>query len=213
MEKESHRKTRFPAPGETVTRQFSQKSANPKRRTSFPAGMGIQTLSLLGHDESPVRSNRDLSERVQILSRSVKVNPPSATPTRLQPEMTIKTMQQDKTSGLYAKILWEKYKAIRTLERGTEVTAACARTDPSRIVAIKKLSLDQFKKFRNCRHENLLMIMDGYRFEGQIFIVTEYTASTLKFIIAIPLPLEEIHVSATCRQGGPLSCSSLHLLI
>ncbi|PVH67290.1 hypothetical protein DL98DRAFT_600723 [Cadophora sp. DSE1049] len=55
-------------------------------------------------------------------------------------------------------------------------------------------------ELRKCQHENLLAILEVYRFRGVFFVITDYTAATLKQVIAIPLPLEELHVSATCRQ-------------
>jgi starvation-inducible outer membrane lipoprotein len=69
------------------------------------------------------------------------------------------------------------------------------------MVAIQKISSDDFNQFKRCKHENLLAIIEAYRFEGQIFAVTNYTATSLLHIIAIPLQLEEVHVSATCHQG------------
>jgi hypothetical protein len=200
MGTESHRITRFPAPGQTANHETCQEDVNARRQTQFPGGVGIQKLLLLEPDESPVKSKAGGGEAGQILTRSVKVNPLDAIPTRPPPE--IKKGQRYQPPGLHTQSPWDRYKALRPLQRGGEVTAACARTDPSKMVAIKKLSLDHFKEFRSCHHKNLLVIMDAYRFEGQIFIVTDYTASTLKYIIAIALPLEELHVSATCRQGS-----------
>ncbi|RDL36260.1 uncharacterized protein BP5553_06872 [Venustampulla echinocandica] len=193
MATESHRKTRFPAPGRAGSRLTDQEDPNAKRQTLFPGGMRIRTLSLLESNKSPVKSNIE-GNALQILSRSVKVNPPNAVPTRPPPEMKIKNRRPYHPSGLHTLTPWDTYKALRPLQRGGEVTAACARTDPSRMVTIKKLSLSQFQEFRSCQHENLLVIIDGYRAEDQIFVVTDYTVSTLKYIIAIALPLEELHV-------------------
>ncbi|KAH8799390.1 hypothetical protein F5884DRAFT_838635 [Xylogone sp. PMI_703] len=68
------------------------------------------------------------------------------------------------------------------------------------MVAVKKLSLGHFKKLRNCEDKNLLSIIETYRFEGQFFVITDYTDTTLQHIISISLPLQEPHVTATCRQ-------------
>lgn len=78
------------------------------------------------------------------------------------------------------------------------------------MVAIKKLSSHHFKEFRSCQHENLLAIIETYQFKGQFFVITDYTATTLRHIIAVDLPLQELHVSATCRQGSSLTPSSIH---
>jgi hypothetical protein len=72
------------------------------------------------------------------------------------------------------------------------------------MVAVKQVSSYNFEKLGTSQHENLLAIMEVYRFQGAFFIITDYTAATLRQVIAIPLQLEEIHVSATCRQGSPL---------
>ncbi|CZT42394.1 uncharacterized protein RSE6_02273 [Rhynchosporium secalis] len=42
--------------------------------------------------------------------------------------------------------------------------------------------------------------MEVYRFQGVFFVITDYIVTTLKQIITILLPLEESHMSATCRQ-------------
>ena len=70
------------------------------------------------------------------------------------------------------------------------------------MVAIKKLSSDHFKELSTCQHENLLAIIEVFRFEGTLFVITDYTTASLKQVIAVPLPLEELHISATCRQGS-----------
>ncbi|KAH6666162.1 hypothetical protein B0J14DRAFT_605423, partial [Halenospora varia] len=86
------------------------------------------------------------------------------------------------------------YTALRLLERGGEVIAACTHKVPAEMVAIKKLSSDYVKELRKYQHENLLAIIDLYRSEGEFYVITDYTATTLKQIIAIKLPLEELHV-------------------
>jgi len=103
--------------------------------------------------------------------------------------------------------------SLRNLEHGGEVTAAYTREVPVQIVAVKKLLSDNFIELREHQHENLLAIIKVYRFEGAFFIITDYTAATLKQIIAILLPLKELYISATCRQVIPLSMFNGSLLI
>jgi hypothetical protein len=132
---------------------------------------------------------------------ALKINPPNSTPTRPVPEMKIKTTQRPQTPGLPVESPWDKYKSLHPLQRGGKVTAACTRTVPIEMVAVKKISSDDYNLFRGRKLKNLLEIIEAYPFEGQIFAITNYTVTSLVHIIAIPLQLEELHVSATCRQG------------
>ncbi|KAH6661611.1 hypothetical protein B0J14DRAFT_611950 [Halenospora varia] len=78
--------------------------------------------------------------------------------------------------------------------RGGEVIAACTHKVPAEMVAIKSSLPITSKSLENTKHENLLAIIDLYRSEGEFYVITDYTATTLKQIIAIKLPLEELHV-------------------
>jgi hypothetical protein len=49
-------------------------------------------------------------------------------------------------------------------------------------------------------HQNLVAFLESYQYEKKQLAVMEYTVVTLKHIIAIPLALEEIHMSAVCCQ-------------
>lgn len=140
-----------------------------------------------------------------------KVNSPIATPTRPPPEMRIKTMQEMPTVALQAKSPWDTYKTLGILQRGDEVRAAYTRTEPIKLVAIQKISSDNFKQFRSCRYKNLLAILEAYRFEGDIFAITDYIATSLRHIIASRRELEELHVSVTCYQGSLLLYTNNHL--
>ena len=75
------------------------------------------------------------------------------------------------------------------------------------MLAVKQFASYNFEKLGTPRHENLLAVIQVYRFQNSFFIMTDYTAATLRQVIAIPLQIEENHVSATCRQGSLL----LHL--
>jgi hypothetical protein len=202
-------KTEFPSPESLV---IHEKNVSDNRHTRFPGGVGLQKLSISEATEPSTTTRSEREEVVKTISRiPLEVNPPDSTSTRPPPEMKIKTTQRTQTPVLQAKSPWDTYKFLRLLQRGGEVTAACTRIDPIKMVAIKKLSSDDFKQFRSCQHKNLLTIIEAYRFEGQIFAITDYTATSLVHIIAIPLQLEELHVSATCRQGRCLSHASIHL--
>jgi len=67
------------------------------------------------------------------------------------------------------------------------------------MLAVKQLASYNFEKLGTPRHENLLAVIQVYRFQNSFFIITDYTAATLRQVIAIPLQIEENNVSATCR--------------
>jgi hypothetical protein len=65
------------------------------------------------------------------------------------------------------------------------------------MVAIKKLFSDCVKKLAKFQHKNLLFILGLYWFGGEFFVIIDYTAATLKQIIAISLLLKELYISVT----------------
>jgi len=68
------------------------------------------------------------------------------------------------------------------------------------MIVVKELYSDSFIELRKRQYKNLLIIIEVYRFQGAFFIITDYTAITLKQVIAIPLLLQKLYVSATYRQ-------------
>jgi hypothetical protein len=211
MTTKSRPKTEFPSP-EFVSLVIREKNVSDNRQTLFPGGIGLQKLSISEATEPLITTHSNREEAVKTISRiPLKVNQPDSTPTRPPPELKIKTTQRTQTPVLQAKSPWDMYKPLLPLQRGGEVTAACTRMDPIKMVVVKKLSSDDFKQFRSFQHKNLLAIIEAYRFEGQIFAITNYTATSLVHIIAIPLQLEELHVSATCRQERCLPHAIIHL--
>lgn len=101
---------------------------------------------------------------------------------------------------------WSAYIPLRNLERRGKVTVAYTKKIPVRVVVVKKLVSNSFMELRKCQHENLLTIAEVYQFQSVLFVITDYTAATLKQVIAIPLPIQELHVSATCRQVRLIIC-------
>jgi hypothetical protein len=207
METKSQRKTQWPSPDQPINLAQKEKVSD-NRQTRFPGGAGLQKFSIAQSEPSIITHSRKEDAVKRISRLPLQVNPPCATPTRPPPEKEIKTTQRTQTPIIQAKSPWDKYRFLGLLQRGGKVTAAYTRTEPTKMVAIKKLSSDDFKQVRSCHHRNLLEIIEAYRFEGQIFAITNYTATSLMHIIAIPLQLEELHVSATCRQGRCLPRSS-----
>ena len=76
---------------------------------------------------------------------------------------------------------------------------AYKREVPVEMVTVKKLASDYIKELAKCQYKNLLAILELYQSKGVFFIITDYIAVTLKQIITILLPLEELHVSTTYR--------------
>lgn len=76
---------------------------------------------------------------------------------------------------------WNTYTQLRLLERGGEVTTACTRVVPVKMVAVKRHSSDYAKELATCRHENLLAVLELYKHDrASFFVVTDYTVATLK---------------------------------
>ena len=203
MDLTSHRKTRFPAPDQVSGLEIPQKNIIHHRQTRFPGGTELQKILVLEKDGPAM--NKTLEEEITAQNPSrlpLTLNRPDATPGKPLPVMVIKTTKGAQEPILRTESPWKTFKALRTLERGGEVTAACTQTVPVGMFAIKKLSSNLLKDFAKFQHENLLSIIEMYRFRGEFFAITDYTAATLKQVIAIPLPLEELHISATCRQGS-----------
>jgi hypothetical protein len=213
MESKFNRKTRFPGKDQNLLANFraGEKNVNANRRTRFPGGSDAQKILLLEKEESRIEDIPE--EEAPAPSRlPLRINPPNAVSERPIPTTNTKSSQPDQLSSIQVGSPWMSYVSLRHLERGGQVTAAYTRKVPVHMVAVKKLLSDNFMELRKFPHENLLAIMEVYRFQGAFFIITDYTAATLKQVIAIPLTLEELHISATCRQVIPLCMFSDDLL-
>ncbi|PVH71744.1 hypothetical protein DL98DRAFT_596688 [Cadophora sp. DSE1049] len=197
MDSVSQRMTCFP--GASTDVKVPEENLNTNRHTRFPGGTELQKFSVLNDHQSIIESTEHKTTHTP--SRlPLRINPPDATPAKPRPTTTITAARREQPPIIRAESPWKSYLSLRTLERGGEVTAACRREVPVEMVAVKKLSVGYIKGFPKCQHENLLAILEVYRFEGTFWVITDYTAATLKQIIAIPLPLEELHISATCRM-------------
>ncbi|KFY93045.1 hypothetical protein V498_04588, partial [Pseudogymnoascus sp. VKM F-4517 (FW-2822)] len=81
--------------------------------------------------------------------------------------------------------------------RGGIVTAAGTRKAPVQMVVIKELrSVLRTTELKWTFHQNLVAFLEMYQFEGKMLAVMEYTVATLRQVMAVPLSLEEIHISA-----------------
>jgi hypothetical protein len=117
----------------------------------------------------------------------VKVNPSSPTPSKPPPSRYESP--------------WNTYISLHPLNRGGKVIAAYSKEGPVKMVAIKKLASD-IKDLASTPHKNLLAVLELYKYNGELFVITDYTVVSLMPIIACPMRLEEDNVSATCRQAS-----------
>ncbi|CZS99517.1 uncharacterized protein RAG0_07883 [Rhynchosporium agropyri] len=195
MELNFIRKTRFPGNNEDLLAKTDDfKKFNPNRRTRFPGGTDIERIRLLEKEEQQIEISPEKEQHTQLPFRlPIKINPPDVISDQLVPKTNIKTSEVAQLLAVRVESPWDSYISLRQLERGGQVTVAYTRHVPVRLVAVKELLSDSFVELRKCQHENLLAIMEVYRFQGVFFVITDYTATTLKQVIAIPLPLEELH--------------------
>jgi len=203
MQKKFNRKTRFPDNGPALLAETHTKGGgrNLNRRTRFPGGTSTEKLRLVEQEEQQVESNPQKEHSVQLPSRlPLMANPSDVVSEASVSKTRIKSSLENQFPPVQVESPWELYKSLRHLERGGQVTVAHTRNIPVHMVIIKELVSDSFIELRKCQHENLLSIIEIYRFQNVFFVITDYTAATLKQVIAIPLPIEELHVSATCRQ-------------
>ncbi|KAH9205162.1 hypothetical protein DL95DRAFT_417642 [Leptodontidium sp. 2 PMI_412] len=216
MDLKFNRKTRFPSndQGLLVEADVSKKNANLNRRTRFPGGTDIERIRLLEKEQHRVESYPEKEQPTQPPFRlPIRANPPDMVLEKPVPKTNIEISEVDQLPPVRVESPWNFYISLRHLERGGQVTVAYTRKVPVRVVVIKELVSHDFLELRKCQHENLLAIMEVYRFQGVFFIITDYTAATLKQIIAIPLPLEERHVSATCRLVHPSSSKACSIYL
>ncbi|OAF62593.1 hypothetical protein VC83_00902 [Pseudogymnoascus destructans] len=161
------------------------------RQTAFPGNFDVIKLKSLGLLEIPrvERERRDASKYI---------------PQKLQLEMTTmdserqtKVPQKRPLINYWVKDPWDTYSSLRTLDRGGIVTAACTRKAPVQMVVIKELrSVLCTTELKWTFHHNLLAFLEMYQIEEKMLAVMEYTVATLQQVMAVPLPLEEIHISA-----------------
>ena len=187
MESKSQRRTRF-GEDQSSTAKYHSEDVDIKRKTKFPGGTELLKLSLQRKDKPPSVAKAEVQNTVQVPRLPFKANLPTSTPSKPPP-----TRNESP---------WNTYTHLGLLERGGEVTTACTRVVPVKMVAVKRLSSDFAKELATCQHENLLSVLELYKHDGTFFVITDYTVATLKQIIgSSSRPLQELHISAICQQG------------
>jgi hypothetical protein len=194
------RQTRWPGQDEGLTARDGVESSTYSRspRVFSEGDNGLQGLKSLKSLTTPRRPRTPPSALPPRLPLSVRGPVFSASDNEVGERRQISQSIQDP---------WETYSRLWSLTRGTVVMAASTKSIPTRIVAIAELrSPLSLEDAAWCHHKNLLAVLGTHEFEDRHFAVTEYTVATLEQIIAAPLQLEEVHVSAVCsqvRQIGP----------
>jgi hypothetical protein len=193
--------TCLPTPDEPTASVTSRINKSRNRQTKFPGGIGLQPLST-PVDKSLAHSVPGTEPTIRAPSRiPLAIRLADSLPSKPVPVMSIQKEGKE-PPHIHIESPWSVYEALHSLERGGTVTAACSKKVPVKMVAVKRVSPHQFEEISRCQNENLLAILEAFSFENSLFIITDYTAATLKQVIAAPIPLEERHISATCRQGS-----------
>jgi hypothetical protein len=167
MESKFNRKIRFPGKGQDLLANFraGEKNVNANRRTRFPGGSDTQKILLLEKEESRIEDIPE-EEAPAPPRLPLRINPPNAVSERPTPTTNIKSSQPDQLSSIQVGSPWISYVSLRHLERSGQVTAAYTQKVPVHMVTVKKLLSDNFMELRKFPHENLLAIMEVYRFQG-----------------------------------------------
>jgi hypothetical protein len=180
----SKRDTRFPGPGQLPIPKAPLKKESTALLTQYPSEL------------SPIPEEINLP--IDRDTKGKAAPTPPQLPVRASPSSAVAS----KPPPVRDQSPWDIYRSLRPLDRGGEVIAAY-RLDPVKMVAVKKVSSDYIKGRGVSHHKNLLAILEQYRYDGELFVITDYTVTTLKTLIRVPIPFEERHVSATCKQGSP----------
>ncbi|PSS18325.1 hypothetical protein M430DRAFT_18928 [Amorphotheca resinae ATCC 22711] len=177
MESKSRRRTRF-GEGQGSNSKDLLVDADTKRTTKFSGGTGLLALSLQTKGKLSGIGKVEAEDTIHVPRLPLKANLPTSTPSKPPPT------RNESPWNTYTKLLPVKMVIVKKL-------------------AAKKIPSDFAKEIAKCQHENLLSALELYKYEGSFFIITDYTAATLKQIIgSSSRPLNEIHISAICQQGS-----------
>ncbi|KFY99055.1 hypothetical protein V498_01029 [Pseudogymnoascus sp. VKM F-4517 (FW-2822)] len=170
---------------------LGEPTSNDQRNTVFPGNLDVIKLQSLSSLEVPSaeREKRDASRYI-----------PPKIPLEaiaLGPERQTKGSKKRTSINHCAEDPWDTYESLRTLDRGGIVIAAYTRKAPVQMVVIKELrSVLRTTELEWSCHHNLVACLQLYHFEEKRLAVMEYTVATLQQVMAVPLELEEIHISA-----------------
>ncbi|KAH7309370.1 hypothetical protein BKA65DRAFT_543563 [Rhexocercosporidium sp. MPI-PUGE-AT-0058] len=207
----SHQQTRFPGLEKDQTKGITLRGVNSdtNRQTRFPGGTEIQKMYITETDGQDTKIPMEIEEAARVpFPIPLRINPPDGPSVRAQPTKSVTQREQPPLVKIESP--WNRYTSLRSLERGVLIIAACMIRAPVQMVAVKQLAAYNFEKLGISRHENLLAVIEVYRFQNS-FIITDYTATTLRQVIAIPLQIEENHVLEGMQYLSKFDLAHKHL--
>ena len=78
---------------------------------------------------------------------------------------------------------------------------AYLRVTPSSLVTIKEVQISLPNvRLLDCQHSNLLVFIGVLKFQGTTYLVSEFAQISLRQAIAVPLDMDEMHISTVCGQ-------------
>ena len=134
--------TEFPSPETSASLAVRLENVKGSRYTKFPGGLGLQKLSITETTGQSTSGSKSGAIAQTISPIPIKINPPNAVPTRAIPKENIELGRGEQLCTLEIRDPWETYTALRPLQRGSEVTVACTRIAPIKLVVIQKISSD-----------------------------------------------------------------------
>ncbi|KFY32538.1 hypothetical protein V493_00089 [Pseudogymnoascus sp. VKM F-4281 (FW-2241)] len=176
------------------TNVLGKPPSNDPRQTAFPGNFDVIKLKSLGLLEIP-RAEREKRDASKYIPQKLQLEV-----TTIDSETQTKVPQKRPLINHWVKNPWDTYSSLRTLDRGGIITAACTRKAPVQMAVIKELRsvlcTTELKWTLARFHHNLLAFLEMYQIEEKMLAVMEYTVATLQQVMAVPLPLEDIHISA-----------------
>ena len=213
------RLTRFPG-GQPSISQFQSQSAvggekKARRMTRFPGGAeaGLPLLTVDSLKNGPIEKQEEevkterVPRRLPLVVKTIQFPSPEIKKTATP----IDRPDSPSELAIHHQNPWDTYRLVREIGRGGKTKAASTRDVPTRMVTVKDvdLALSSSTVF-SYRHQNLVEVIALYKFQGKTLVISEYAQVSLKRVIAIPLDLEEIHVSTICNQVRPTYFSFMH---
>lgn len=207
-ERSYKRLTRFPGDQPSISRVQSESAVvgkkKTRRMTRFPGGTeaGLPLLTVASLKAAPIEKHEEgiQTERVpRRLPLVKKIQPPS--PKIEETATAIDRPDSPLELAIHHQNPWDIYRLVREIGRGGKTKAANTRCIPTRMVTVKDVNVTlPSSTVLGYRHQNLVEVMGLYKFQGKTVLISEYAQVTLKRVIAIPLDLEEVHVSTICGQ-------------
>ena len=173
--------------------------------TRFPGGAeaGLQLLTSTSLKTASTESYKEgiQTERIPLRLPLVVKTAQSLSPTIAETVKATDRPDSPSELSIHHQSPWDTYRLVREIGRGGKTKAAGTRRIPIIMVTVKDVNLAlPSSTVLGYRHQNLVEVIELYKFEEKTFLISEYAQVSLKRVIAIPLDLEEVHVSTICSQ-------------